>query len=239
MSRGRALWIAAILVLPGLLAGFSRRPPVKPAGDTVVFLHGMGRSRVSMLILKKRFRKAGYAVENFPYRQATESLDDISKRLTGFIRERVRTPRYHLIGHSLGNIIIRHAFTKGYPDGLGRIVMLAPPNRPSRYAGKLKRNFLFRWVAGDSGQKLSDEEFYQSLPIPGVEFGVLAGDKGRNIGFQAPNDGIVAVEATRLSGMKDFAVVHRTHSFIMNSQEVFRLSRRFLETGSFGPPGGR
>ncbi len=227
------------MLSPGLSAAKSRRPPVEPTGETVVFLHGMGRSRASMLILKKRFRKAGYSVENFPYSQTKEPLDDISKRLTEFIGARVKTPRYHLLGHSLGNVIIRRAFAHGYPEGLGRIVMLAPPNSPSRYARKLKRNLIYKWLTGDSGQKLSDEQFYRSLPLPNVEFGVIAGDKGQDVGFEVPNDGLVAVEVTKLAGMKDFVVVHRTHTFIMNSKEVFLLCRRFLESGRFTPPGER
>ena len=41
---------------------------------------------------------------------------------------------------------------------------------------------------GDSGQKLSEEEFYRNLPVPTVPFGVIAGDKGQRLTFNEPND---------------------------------------------------
>ena len=110
--------------------------------ETVVLLHGQGRTRLSMVILSKRFRSAGYQTLNFPYNQTTDSLDEISGQLIEFIGKKVKTTNYHLIGHSLGNVIIRDAFQKEYPDGLGKVVMLAPPNQPAHLAKRLKKNLI-------------------------------------------------------------------------------------------------
>ena len=131
-----------------------------------------------MLTLSRRFKKNGYRVVNFPYSQMTKPLDEITARLIESVQNNAAGRKFHLIGHSLGNIIIRTGFKKGYPPGLGRIVMLAPPNRPAKLAKKFKNNLLYRWIMGDSGQKLSEQEFYDTLPVPDVEFGVIAGDKG-------------------------------------------------------------
>lgn len=204
-----------------------------PAQETVVLLHGMGRTRVSMAVLQKRLAGAGYETLNFPYGQTRASLDELSGDLAAFLNERVATPRYHLVGHSLGNIIVRHAMRKSLRPGLGRVVMLAPPNRPARLAKMLRDNGLYRVLMGDSGQKLGDDAFYATLPAPSVEFGVIAGDKGQGMTFSEPNDGLVEVDGTRLEGMKDFAVVHHTHTFLMNAPDTFALCRRFLETGRF------
>ena len=201
--------------------------------ETVVLLHGMGRSRLSMMVLSHRFKGAGYRTANFPYNQAGPSLDELSGKLIAFIKEKVETPRYHLIAHSLGNVIIRDAFRKEFPPGLGRIVMLAPPNHPAHLAKRFKKNFLYGWITGDSGQKLSEEEFYRDLPVPKVEFGVIAGDKGQKISFSEPNDGLVAVEGTKLEGMKDFIVLQHAHTFIMNCKDTFEHCKSFLEMGSF------
>ena len=54
--------------------------------ETVVLLHGQGRSRLSMVVLGKRFRSAGYQTLNFPYNQTIDSLDEISDQLIEFIR---------------------------------------------------------------------------------------------------------------------------------------------------------
>ena len=186
-----------------------------------------------MFVLGQRFKRAGYRTLNFPYSQANRSLDELSGKLVHFIKLKVKTPRYHLVAHSLGNVIIRNAFRKELPPGLGRIVMLAPPNHPAHLAQRFKKNLLYRCITGDSGQKLSEEEFYQNLPIPDAEFGVIAGDKGQKLTFSEPNDGLITVERTKLQGMKDFIVLQHAHTFIMNCRDTFEQCKSFLETGSF------
>jgi triacylglycerol lipase len=201
--------------------------------ETIILLHGQGRTRLSMVILSKRFRSTGYQTANFPYNQTSDSLDEISDQLIGFIREKVKTTSYHLIGHSLGNVIIRNAFREEYPAGLGKIVMLAPPNRPAHLAKRLNKNPIYRWLTGDSGQKLSEEEFYRDLPVPKVPFGILAGDKGQSLTFSEPNDAVVTVESTKLEGMADWLLLHHGHTFIMNCRDTFEHCQHFIEHGSF------
>lgn len=190
-----------------------------------------------MALLGFRLKREGYEVHHFGYRPRHDSLDDLSDRLHRLVHERVEAPRYHFIGHSLGNIIVRHGFRRGYREELGRVVMLAPPNGPASLASSLRHSTLYQWWTGDSGQKLGDEAFYRGLPVPGVEFGVVAGDLGPAFTFGEPNDGVVRVENTKLVGMKDFIIVHHTHTLIMMAADTFELAVRFLETGSFAAPG--
>ncbi len=201
--------------------------------ESVILLHGMARSRASMWVLQRRLTSAGYVVLNFPYDPAFQSLDQISDKLQTYIRDKVRTERYHLIGHSLGNTIIRNGFKKDYPPGLGRIVMLAPPNHPPKLAEKLKRNWIYRLRAGDSGQKLAQRSFFDSLPIPPVEFGVIAGSRGQKLTFKEPNDLILTVENAKLNGMKDCLIMRHTHTFLMNQKDTFDRIVRFLQLGTF------
>ena len=236
-------FLLACILLSSCVTG--RSPDSKPdepekasmkKDDTVVLLHGQGRTRLSMVILSMRFRSAGYQTLNFPYNQPTDSLDEISGQLIEFIGKKVKTSNYHLIGHSLGNVIIRNAFRKEYPDGLGKIVMLAPPNQPAHLAKRLKKNPVYRKFTGDSGQKLSEEEFYRDLPVPTVPFGVIAGDKGQSLTFSEPNDGVVSVESTKLEGMADWLLLHHGHTFIMNCKDTFEYCQRFIERGRFKQP---
>jgi len=226
--------IAASLVLavsPAIPPGFAQ--DIRPDTEVVFLLHGMARSRLAMTTISRRFKKVGYRTVNFPYSPPLQTLDEISDRLLLSIAQNTGGKRYHLIGHSLGNIVIRNAFKKGYPPGLGRIVMLAPPNRPAKLARTFRNFFLYRWLMGDSGQKLADDAFYETLPIPTAEFGVIAGTKGTTLLSQTPNDGVVLVEATKLKGMKDFAELRRTHTFIMNAKDTFDFAKSFIETGAF------
>lgn len=201
--------------------------------ETVILIHGMGRSRASMWILEYRLREDGFSTLNFPYVPQLESLDGISSRLLRFIDGRVKTPRYHLVGHSLGNIIIRNGFKQEYPEGLGRIVMIAPPNQPPELARIAGRVPLYPWLTGDSGRKLADPEFYASLPIPSVPFGVIAGTRGQRLTFSEPNDGVITVASTRLDGMADWIELPHTHTFIMNARDTADCCVRFLRTGTF------
>jgi triacylglycerol lipase len=241
--RNVPAFLLACILLSGCVTGSS--PDSKPdepekasmkKDDTVVLLHGQGRTRLSMVILSKRFRSAGYQTLNFPYNQTTDSLEEISGQLHEFIRKKVKTSSYHLIGHSLGNVIIRNAFRKEYPAGLGKIVMLAPPNQPAHLAKRLKKNPVYRIFTGDSGQKLSEEEFYRDLPVPTVPFGVIAGDKGQSLTFSEPNDAVVTVASTKLNGMADWILLHHGHTFIMNCKDTFEHCQCFIERGSFKQP---
>ncbi len=197
----------------------------------------MGRSWISMSLLGHRLKRRGYETHLFGYHPRRPTLDDLSIALRRFVSDRVRAPVYHFIGHSLGNVIVRHGFREGFRPGLGRIVMLSPPNRPARLAGNLRENRLFRFWTGDSGQKLGDAEFYRTLPVPPVEFGVIVGDRGHHVGFDEPNDGVVSVEGAKLPGMSDFIVLHHTHTLIMMARDTAELCHRFLESGRFSQDG--
>ena len=50
-----------------------------------------------------------------------------------------------------------------------------------------------------------------------------------------PNDGTVAVEETRLSGLADHAVIPTSHSGLLFSEEAARLALSFLGEGRFAP----
>ena len=203
--------------------------------EAVVLLHGMGRSWISMALLGHRLKRRGYEAHLFGYHPRRPTLDELSHELRSFVEERVRARVYHFIGHSLGNIIVRNGFREGFRAELGRMVMLAPPNRPAKLASNLRENRLFQLWTGDSGQKLSDPEFYRTLPVPPVEFGVIVGDRGHRIGFDEPNDGVVSVEGAKLEGMSDFIVLRHTHTLIMMASDTAELCRRFLENGTFTP----
>ncbi len=201
--------------------------------EAVVLLHGMGRSWVSMALLGSRMSRAGYEVHLFGYSPRRPTLVELSRSLQGFIEECVEAPAYHLIGHSLGNIIVRNGFHFRYRPVLSRIVMIAPPNGPAALASSLRENRLYRWWTGDSGQRLADEEFYRTLPVPTVEFGIIAGDRGHRIGFEDPNDGVVRVANTRLEGMSDWIALHHTHTLITLARDTSEHCLTFLRTGRF------
>ena len=236
-SGGFPVQLRFILLFIAISACFLIAPsnnPLPPrAKETVILIHGMGRSRASLWILEQRLKKAGYEMLNFPYGVRGETLDQITDRFLQYVQENVKTDRYYFIGHSLGNIIVRNGFKKEYRPGLSRIVMLTPPNKSPDLAKRFKDIDLYRWIFGDSGQKLSSDAFYETLPMPKVEFGVLAGNKSSELLLNQPSDGTVTVEETKLEGMADFLVLHHSHTFFMDSEDTANACVRFLQTGRF------
>lgn len=204
--------------------------------DAVVLIHGMGRTQLSMWLLARRLARAGYQCHHFQYVAAlNQSIMDMGASLVNFLVEKVDASRYHLVGHSLGGVIIRAGFKKGYPEGLGKVVMLATPNRPSQLARQLRDRGAFRIFSGRAGQELGSEEFFKDLPIPSVPFGVIAGNVGQKLTFDEDNDGIVKVSTTKLEGMADFTTVPRIHTFIMNGPDTAAHCEHFFAKSCFGP----
>lgn len=209
----------------------------------VFLIHGMGRSRASMLLLASRLKRAGHTPSSFGYYVSTGTFDAIRDRFVKHVegvlaRDRARDDEevpYAIIGHSLGNIITRYA-SDSLPKGLSRFIMLAPPNQAPKLARSLASNPFYRALTGDAGQRLADPAFYEALKSPEVPTLVFAGDvgsRGRLLPFgKGESDGVVAVAETRLVGDHVHRVVPAVHTFIMNDREVTRMICHFLETGA-------
>ena len=207
----------------------------------VVLLHGLGRSKLSLHLAQRRLRRHGFEVVNLNYPSRSKRIEELADFVGAEIEKRcTRDDRpVHFVTHSLGGIIVRYFLvTHGLPN-LGRVVMLSPPNRGSEIAELLKNNPLFRIFTGPAGLQLGVGE--DSLPArlgpPDYELGIIAGNRSLNPMFSllvgGENDGTVSVESSRLRGMKDFLVVPRTHTFIMNSPSVLDQVIVFLEEGRF------
>lgn len=209
----------------------------------VFLIHGMGRSRASMLLLSSRLKRAGHRPSTFGYFVRLDPLEVITDKWVQHIegvlaRDRSESGEeevpYAVIGHSLGNILTRVASPR-LPAGLCRFMMLAPPNQPPALARRLKENPLYRALTGDAGRLLADPAFYAALPVPDVPTLIVAGDagsRGRFLPFRGgPGDGVVGVEETRL-GEHPHLVVDAVHTFIMNHRDVTRTICHFLEEGA-------
>ena len=216
-----------------ILPDVTSRGGEKDQEETIVLLSGIGRGRASLWVLDTRFQQAGYKTLNYPYVAQGYSIEELAQQFCLFLEENVKTKEYSLVAHSLGNLIIRLGFDHGYPEGLQRIVMLAPPNRPTELARALRDNPIYKWFTSKDGWQFASDEFYARLPIPNVEFGVIAGDRGQAVLLQEPNDGVITVESTKLAGMADWTVVPHAHTFIMNSRLVAELCVSFIEDGKF------
>lgn len=236
-------------------------PPMR--GKAVIVLHGLIRSRSSMSKLCNYLRKHGdYRVFNAAYPSTRQGIAQHAEGLKRIVDNLDGIEEINLVGHSLGNIVVRK-YLAG-PEGKGsrlpderinRLVMLAPPNHGSRIAKALEGNTLFRVINGPAGQELGPgwAAFAHTLAMPDVEFGIIAGGRGGRFGHgdepedsEQPaskrgynpllpddNDGTVSVASTRLAGARDFAVLPAIHSLIMNDKTAHEYTLRFLRKGYF------
>ncbi len=209
----------------------------------VFLLHGLGRTVVSMALLAHRLERAGHRTTLFGYQVVTADLEAIGHR---FVERVLRVLaedaadgallEYAVVAHSLGGVVTRLAAT-GLPPGFCRFVMLGVPSRSPAVARALRKNPVYRLVAGDAGQKLADPAFFERLPLPAVPSLVVAGTRGPRASWlppgPEPNDGIVRVSETSIDGVPR-VLVHGVHTFLMSRRDVFEAICAFLEGGDAG-----
>ena len=221
-------------------------PPME--GPALVLLHGLGRTRSAMSPLAKYLKKNGrYATFNVGYPSTRRGIADHAKALAKIIENLHGIDRIDLVGHSMGNIVIRRYLADQTDDSTGRkpdprikrIVMLGPPNHGSIIANALKDNGLFTVVTGKPGRELGREWLWleTDLATPQCEFGIIAGGLGNQVGFNpalpGDNDGVVTVSSARLDGATDFVLLRVLHSIMPANRKVQVHTLRFLQTGRF------
>ncbi len=212
------------------------------AREWVILLHGLGRFKQSMRKLEQYLKSLGYSTLNLAYPSTTKSIETIAEtHLARAVQgcEAQGAGKIHFVGHSLGGLIVRQYLQRHSAPAGSRLVMLSPPNQGSELVDMLLKIPLYRWVTGPAGQELGrgpGAAVNRLKPVE-TEVGVIAGDRSVNLLVSAftdgPNDGLVSVKSTVLPEMRDFVVVHNTHTFIMRDPAVMRQVAYFLKHGRF------
>lgn len=235
----RRLWFISILALATVTGACAPEPP--PDADTVILVHGLGRTPASMLVLEARLEAAGYRVESFGYPSRSEPIEDLVVRLATAVRECCSAGEntLHFVTHSMGGVLVRSYLAGRDEPFEGRVVMLSPPSQGSEIVDSYADSPLLRKLLGPSGVRLGTDSAGIASELGPVDFslGIITGDRSINpIGswlIPGPDDGKVSVSRARLEGAADFLVVHATHTFIMNRGDVAEQVAHFLANGEF------
>jgi pimeloyl-ACP methyl ester carboxylesterase len=192
----------------------------------VVLLHGLGPGKLIMQPLARRLTCAGYRTVNWSYPSFRHTISEHARQLHPLLVSLDADPavrKIHLVTYSMGSIIARCALALGRPARLGRMVMIAPPNRGSRWAA-LVGPCLRRCIRIVDELAARPGSFVTSLPHPEqLDFGVIA----------ARYDLLVGCTNTHLLGQRDHIVLPGLHSTIVLQRRAADAALQFLATGQF------
>lgn len=235
-----ALLLAALAVAPVAPRAHGLAGGDPQARERVVLLHGLARTPRSMRPLAAVLERAGFAVHNLGYPSRSRTPDELLAHVGDEIARCCADGErpLHFVAHSLGGILVRAYLESHEAPQLGRVVMIAPPNRGTRWVGALGRNPIFAVLLGPTAQLLGTgaDSLPNRLGPARYELGVIAGslDPLRPWRDPAAGDGLVAIESTRLEGMDDFLVLHETHVSIKRDPRAAAAVVHFLRHGRFG-----
>ena len=231
----KALFLALIFL-------FGCCPPALAAnGDYLVLLHGIARTKSSMEELQKHFELHGYEVLNMDYPSRKYSIEKLAEYIHTDIStfNRDSKKKVHFVGYSLGGLVARAYIKKHPPENLGRVVTMGTPNKGSEFADMIGDLGVYEKLYGPAGQELTTTHDYDTLfGKPEYDLGCIAGDRTIDpvatlMIIDGDDDGKVSVESTKVNGMKDHIVLHATHTFMMNNEDVMREALYFIENGKF------
>ncbi|MBE0569901.1 MAG: alpha/beta fold hydrolase [Deltaproteobacteria bacterium] len=189
-------------------------------GDPVVLVHGLWMTGKEMRVLGGRLTQAGYRPCYFRYRSWRGGLAGAVRALREFIGK-TEGERVHLVGHSLGGVVIARMLAEGELDRPGRVAMLGTPMAGSAVGAKLARSGAGRWLMG----AVAREGVVERPPRwPGERpLLVIAGNlpigTGIFFGLEKPHDGLIRVEETRVESARA-AVVRASHVGLLLSRKV-------------------
>ncbi|MBM3569208.1 MAG: alpha/beta hydrolase [Alphaproteobacteria bacterium] len=213
----------------------------------VVLVHGLGRTPLSLWRIERALGRAGYRTRAYAYASRRHGLDELARQFRTFLGGLHGEPGpIHFVGHSLGAILIRAGLTEVSPRALGRIVLLAPPNRGTGVVARLARAPWLMWRMGPAVRDLGPSSpILRALPPAPPSTGIVAGTSRfhpltpaswvNHVWFRIAeeHDGTVELASTRLEDAADFIALPVGHTFMPSQPAVIRQVLAFLREGRF------
>lgn len=191
--------------------------------------------------MARRLKQRGFQTRIFQHRYLLKTPEQNAQQLLTMLRA-LPAKRVHLLGHSLGGIVIMHALrlnserpvSERFADG--KVVLIASPVNGSEFARALHGNRAGRWIMGRCvvGGVLNGV----SHELNGRKIGVISGSFPAGLAAmiyksERSNDGMINEFETQLDGAQDTISVSQSHAAMLFSRHCTELAMRFLQHGQF------
>ncbi len=203
----------------------------------ILLIHGILMNPLEMKFLGWQLEKSGFHVHYLYYQSVLKSPAENARIIHKKIHE-LNLPDLHIVGHSLGGILIMHLFDQFDDIPEGRIVMLGSPVNGSWIAQKVQD-----WPVVSPIISRSMPNALSGVDMPEWntkrDWGMIAGTKsqtGLGIftgGLPEKSDGTVLVKETIHPKQTKHMTVDISHTRLLFSKRVAKLTSHFLNTGRF------
>jgi len=203
--------------------------------EAVLLLHGAWMSPLVMAYLCHALREEGFVAEALGYRTVRDPLEAHLSRLANHV-SRLEAQRVHLVGHSLGGVIVMRYLQRAGETRVHRAVLLGSPVAGCRAAAGLAER-----AGGElmMGQSLAVWREPVNVSVDSrFEIGAIAGTRALGLGavltrLPKPNDGVVCLDETKFPALRDHLALPVGHTMMLVSSRVARQTSAFLKTGAF------
>lgn len=201
--------------------------------DRVILIPGAGVGGPDLWPMAWALRRRGFDARVFRCLTWGLPLAQSAARLQRWLAAQPPAGRWHLVGHSLGGLVGLRYLADFGGRGVGRFVTLGTPHTDVALARRLLRAPGGRWLIG-RGVESALPHLPLSLP-PGVEIGLIAGDRDAGLGrlVPRPNDMAIALAEALHPGIQHRVVLPVSHVGMLVSRPVIDQVTAFLHQGRF------
>lgn len=186
--------------------------------------------------LVKFFERNGYQVHCFDYSASSQTLKDITTRLTVFLTKISSNGEFHAIGYSFGGVVLRIALDQLKPVSIqaSKIILLASPLTAMRLSIRLRDWRIYRWLTGECGQFVANNELIGKVPMPEIPTACVVGTWPWYgvfwylFGLKFENDGMVATDEALPPDTIPHFSVNASHAFIPSNDRALRMMHEWL-----------